>query len=138
AVAMLVSYEVPVILTLLVPVLLSGSMRMNDIVKDQRIWYFVAAPVAGLIFWTASLAEVGRTPFDLLEAESEIVAGYHIEYSGFAFAMFYAAEWAHGFTICALMATLFFGGWRGPLVDQVPTLGIVYFMLKTFIIYFFQ
>jgi NADH-quinone oxidoreductase subunit H len=138
AVAMLVSYEVPVILTLLVPVLLSGTMRMNEIVADQRIWYFVAAPIAGLIFWIASVAEVGRTPFDLLEAESEIVAGYHIEYSGFAFAMFYAAEWAHGFAICALMATLFFGGWRGPFVDQVPTLGVLYFLGKTFIIYFFQ
>lgn len=138
AVAMLVSYEVPVILTLLVPVLLSGTMRMNEIVADQRIWYFLAAPVAGLIFWTASVAEVGRTPFDLLEAESEIVAGYHIEYSGFAFAMFYAAEWAHGFAICALMAVLFFGGWRGPGVDQIPTLGVVYFLLKTFIIYFIQ
>ncbi len=138
AVAMLVSYEVPVILTLLVPVLLTGSMRMNEIVADQRIWYFLAAPLAGLIFWIASVAEVGRTPFDLLEAESEIVAGYHIEYSGFAFAMFYAAEWAHGFAICALMTTLFFGGWRGPGVDQFPTLGVLYFMAKTFIIYFFQ
>lgn len=138
AVAMLVSYEVPVILTLLVPVLLSGTMRMNEIVADQRIWYFAMAPLAGIIFWIASLAEVGRTPFDLLEAESEIVAGYHIEYSGFAFAMFYAAEWAHGFAICALMATLFFGGWRGPGVDQIPTLGVLYFLGKTFLIYFFQ
>ncbi len=138
AVAMLVSYEVPIILTLLIPVLLTGSMRMNSIVDAQRIWYFFGVPLAAIIFWIGSVAEVGRTPFDLLEAESEIVAGYHIEYSGFAFAMFYAAEWAHGFAICALMATLFFGGWRGPGVDQFPTLGAFYFITKTFLIYFFQ
>ncbi len=136
AVAMLVSYEVPVILTLLIPVLLSGTMQMNQIVEAQYVWFFFAAPVAGLIWFIGSTAEVGRTPFDLLEAESEIVAGYHIEYSGFAFAMFYAAEWAHAFTICALMATLFLGGWRGPGVEQFPTLGVFYFILKTYAVYF--
>ncbi len=138
AVAMLVSYEVPIILTLLIPVMLTGSMRMNDIVASQRIAYGFAMPLAALIFYIASLAEVGRTPFDLLEAESEIVAGYHVEYSGFAFAMFYAAEFAHAFTISALTATLFLGGWRGPGVEQYPTLGVIYFALKTFAIYFFN
>ncbi|HEC23755.1 MAG TPA: NADH-quinone oxidoreductase subunit NuoH [Chloroflexi bacterium] len=138
AVAMLVSYEVPLVLTLMIPVLLTGSMRMNEIVAAQRIAYLFMMPLAGAIFWIASVAEVGRQPFDVLEGESEIVAGYHIEYSGFAFAMFYAAEWAHGFAICALMAVLFLGGWRGPGVEQIPTLGIVYFLLKTFLLYFFQ
>jgi NADH-quinone oxidoreductase subunit H len=138
AVAMLVSYEVPIILTLLIPVMLTGSMRMNDIVASQRIAYGFAMPLAALIFYVASLAEVGRTPFDLLEAESEIVAGYHVEYSGFAFAMFYAAEFAHAFTISALTATLFLGGWRGPGAEQYPTLGVIYFALKTFAVYFFN
>src|SRR5574341_567469 len=136
AVAMLVSYEVPMILTLMVPVLLAGSMRMGEVVEFQRIWYIAAMPLAGLIFYISLTAEVGRSPFDLLEAESEIVAGYHIEYSGFAFAIFYAAEWAHAFTISALMAALFFGGWRGPLAEAYPTLGLIYFILKTFAIYF--
>ncbi len=136
AVAMLVSYEVPMILTLMVPVLLAGTMQMGQIVAEQHIWYFFSMPVAALIFYIAMTAEVGRSPFDLLEAESEIVAGYHIEYSGFAFAIFYAAEWAHAFTISALMAVLFFGGWRGPGAETYPTLGLVYFMVKTFAIYF--
>ena len=138
AVAMLVSYEVPLILTLLVPVLLSGSMRMNDIVQGQTVWYVFAVPVAALIFYIANVAEVGRSPFDLLEAESEIVAGFHIEYSGMAFAMFYLAEFMHAFTISALTATLFLGGWRGPGAEQIPTLGVVYFFIKTFAVYFFN
>src|SRR5574341_260341 len=129
AVAMLVSYEVPMILTLMVPVLLSGSMQMGKVVEFQRIWYIAAMPLAGLIFYISLTAEVGRSPFDLLEAESEIVAGYHIEYSGFAFAIFYAAEWAHAFTISALMAALFLGGWQGPGAEQYPTLGLIYFIL---------
>ncbi len=137
-VAMLVSYEVPMILMLLVPVMLAGSMRINDIVQAQNVWYIFAMPLAGLIFYTANHAEAGRAPFDLLEAELEIVAGYHIEYSGMAFAMFYLAEFLHAFTISALMATLFLGGWRGPFAEQVPTLGIVYFFIKTFLVYLFN
>ncbi|NDJ51860.1 MAG: NADH-quinone oxidoreductase subunit NuoH [Chloroflexi bacterium] len=138
AVAMLVSYEVPIILTLMVPVLLTGSMRMNEIVMAQNIWFIFMVPLAGIIFYISQVAEVGRQPFDLLEAESEIVAGYHIEYSGFAFAIFYAAEWAHGFAICALFVTLFLGGWQGPFVDQIPTLGFIYFLGKTFLVYIIQ
>lgn len=138
AVAMLVSYEVPLFLALMVPVMLTGSMSMQDIVEQQHIAYFFMMPLAGLAFWVALVAEVGRQPFDVLEAESEIVAGYNVEYGGFAFAMFYAAEWAHGFTICALMAVLYFGGWRGPFVEVVPTLGILYFGAKILLIYFFQ
>jgi NADH-quinone oxidoreductase subunit H len=136
AVAMLVSYEVPMILTLLIPVVLAGSMRVNDIVEGQSIWYFFAMPVGAIIFYIANHAESGRSPFDMLEAESELVAGFHIEYSGMAFAMFYLAEFLHAFTISALTATLFFGGWRGPFVEQIPWLGIIYFFIKTFLIYF--
>ncbi len=136
AVAMLVSYEVPLILMLLIPVLLAGSMRVNAIVEAQSIWYVFSMPLAALIFYIANHAEVARSPFDLLEAESEIVAGYHIEYSGMAFATFYLAEFLHAFTISALTATLFLGGWRGPFVDQVPTLGVVYFFIKSFAVYF--
>jgi NADH-quinone oxidoreductase subunit H len=138
AVAMLVSYEVPMILMLLVPVLLTGSMRMGEIAASQSIWYVFSMPLAAIIFLISMTAEIGRSPFDLLEAESEIVAGYQTEYSGFAFAMFYAAEWAHAFTMAALIATLFLGGWRGPGAEQYPTLGFVYLMLKTYAVYFFS
>ena len=82
------------------------------------------------------MAEVGRTPFDLLEAESEIVAGFHIEYSGMKFGMFFVAEFLHAFTVGALTAVLFLGGWRGPGAEQLPLLGVVYFMLKAFAGYF--
>jgi NADH-quinone oxidoreductase subunit H len=135
-VAQLVSYEVPMILSLLVPVLLARSMDLNGIVRAQTVWFIVAAPIAALIFFVSSVAEVGRTPFDLLEAESEIVAGFHIEYSGMKFGMFFVAEFLHAFTVGALTAILFLGGWHGPFAEQVPLLGVVYFMLKAFLGYF--
>jgi NADH-quinone oxidoreductase subunit H len=135
-VAQLVSYEVPMILALIVPVLLARSMAVNDIVHGQVIWYIVLSPIAALIFFISSLAEVGRTPFDLLEAESEIVAGYHIEYTGMKFGLFFLAEFLHAFTISSLMVALFLGGWRGPFVEQAPVLGLLYFMIKSFAVYF--
>jgi NADH-quinone oxidoreductase subunit H len=140
-VAQLVSYEVPMILALLVPVLLARSMRMNDIVTEQGVWFIVLAPLSALLFFVTSLAEIGRTPFDLLEAESEIVAGYHIEYSGMKWALFMLAEFLHAFTISALFAALFLGGWRGPGVGDlgnpgIPILGVVYFLIKSFLVYF--
>jgi NADH-quinone oxidoreductase subunit H len=135
-VAQLVSYEAPMILSLLVPVILARSMDMNGIVQAQPVWFIVAAPIAALIFFVSSVAEVGRTPFDLLEAESEIVAGFHIEYSGMKFGMFFVAEFLHAFTVGALTAVLFLGGWQGPFVQQVPLLGVIYFMFKAFVGYF--
>ena len=137
SVAQLVSYEVPLVLSLLIPILLAGTMSMNEIVEAQsQGWYVILAPIGMLVFFISSTAEIGRSPFDLLEADSEIVAGYNIEYSGMKFAMFFLGEWIHAFTICGLTATLFFGGWRGPWVDQVPALGVIYFLAKMFILYF--
>jgi NADH-quinone oxidoreductase subunit H len=141
-VAQLVSYEVPLILSLLVPVLLAAMegaahpMSMNEIVRAQTVWFIASAPIAALIFFATSVAEVGRTPFDLLEAESEIVAGFHIEYTGMKFGMFFVGEFLHAFTVGALTAILFLGGWRGPGAETYPLLGIVYFMLKSFAGYF--
>jgi NADH-quinone oxidoreductase subunit H len=136
-VALMVSYAVPMVLALLVPVLLAGSMDMEVIVGAQTPFPFILlAPVAALIFFVSSLAEVGRAPFDLLEAESEIVAGFHIEYSGLKFGMFFVAEFLHAFTISALTATLFLGGWQGPWAELYPFLGFVYFLLKTSLVYF--
>jgi NADH-quinone oxidoreductase subunit H len=134
-VAQMVSYEVPMIMTLLVPVILAGSMGVNQIVAAQSWWYILLVPVAALVFLISSIAEIGRAPFDLTEAESEIVAGFHIEYTGMKFGMFYAGELLHALTVGALFATFFLGGWRGPFADQVPILGVVYLFIKAFFIY---
>lgn len=136
-VAVMVSYAVPMVLALLVPVLLSGSMGMQAIVNAQTpVAFIFIAPIAAAIFFVSSVAEVGRAPFDLLEAESEIVAGFHIEYSGLKFGMFFVAEFLHAFTISALTATLFLGGWQGPWAEQYTFLGLLYFILKTSLVYF--
>jgi NADH-quinone oxidoreductase subunit H len=136
AVAQVVSYEVPMVLALLVPVLLGRSMGINSLVNAQSVWFIVLSPIAALIFFTSCMAETGRAPFDLLEAESELVAGYQTEYSGLKFGMFYVGEFLHAFTISALTATLFFGGWRGPWAEQIPLLGVVWFFIKSFLVYY--
>ncbi|MGA9399079.1 MAG: NADH-quinone oxidoreductase subunit NuoH [Anaerolineaceae bacterium] len=136
SIAQLLSYEVPLVIALLVPVMLSGSLSLNRIVHEQGVWYIALAPVAAFIFFIASIAEVGRSPFDLTEAESELVAGFNIEYSGLKFGMFYVADFLHAFTISLLFAVLFLGGWRGPYAEQYPLLGLLYFMLKAGVVYF--
>jgi NADH-quinone oxidoreductase subunit H len=136
-VAMMLSYAVPMIIALLVPTLLSGSMGMVEIVEAQDpVWFVFLAPVAALIFFISSIAEVGRAPFDLIEAESEIVAGFHIEYSGMTFGLFFVAEFLHAFTIAVLTVTLFFGGWQGPGASTYPILGFFYFIIKSSLVYF--
>ncbi|MGH2621693.1 MAG: NADH-quinone oxidoreductase subunit NuoH [Anaerolineales bacterium] len=136
-VAQMVSFAVPLIFSLLVPTLLAGSMGMAEIVEAQEgLWFIFLAPLAALIFFVSSIAEVGRAPFDLMEAESEIVAGFHIEYSGMAFGMFFVGEFVHAFTISALTAVIFLGGWRGPGAEAFPLLGLVYFLLKASIMFF--
>lgn len=136
SVAMLISYEIPMVVSLMVPVLIAGSMKLSVIVEAQQPWWFiVVAPTAALIFLISSMAEIGKAPFDLLEAESELVAGYHTEYSGMKFGMFYVAEFLHQFTVGALITIFFLGGWGGPLAERWPILGIVYFYGKSFFIY---
>jgi len=136
-VAQLISYEVPLVLSALVPVMLAGTLSVNGIVQAQEsVWFIVAAPAAALIFFIASIAEIGRSPFDLIEAESELVAGYNIEYSGLKFGMFFVAEFLHAFTVSMIFATVFLGGWQGPGAAEIPVLGFVYLMLKTFVVYF--
>jgi NADH-quinone oxidoreductase subunit H len=135
-VAALVSYEVPMILSLLVPVMIVGSMSMQDIVRGQiGMWFIFSAPLAALIFYISNLAETGRAPFDLIEAESELVAGYNIEYSGMKFGLFMANEFIHAFTSNLLLAVLFFGGWSGPLAEEIPLLGFVWLLVKTGVVY---
>ena len=135
SVAMLISYEIPMVVALLVPVLLAHSMKLSDIVEAQEPWFIFVAPLAALIFSISSMAEIGKAPFDLLEAESELVAGYHTEYSGMKFGMFYVAEFLHQFTVGALIAIFFLGGWSGPMAARWPILGVIYFYGKSLFIY---
>jgi NADH-quinone oxidoreductase subunit H len=134
-VAVMISYEIPMVVALLIPTILSGTMGINEIVQAQETWYIVLAPLAFLLFLISATAELGRAPFDLTEAESELVAGHHIEYSGMKFGLFYASELLHTFTFGGLIAALFFGGWRGPWVEQVPLLGLLWFLIKATIGY---
>ncbi len=134
-VAQMVSYEVPMVISLMVPVILARSMGLKDIVDLQNVWFILIAPLAALIFLIANIAELGRTPFDLIEAESEIVAGFHIEYTGMKFGLFYAGELLHALTVGAIFSTLFLGGWRGPAAETYPILGVVYFSAKSFFMY---
>lgn len=135
AVAVSVAYEVPMVITLLVPVILARSMALGQIVAQQQYWYIVASPLAALIFLISALAELGRSPFDLVEAESEIVAGYNIEYSGMKFGLFYAGELLHALTMGALFATFFLGGWSGPGAQAIPILGTLWLFFKAFFMY---
>lgn len=138
-IALIVSYEVPMVLALLIPVLLTGSMSMQEItVAQSGMWYVFMSPLAAIIFFIANLAETGRAPYDLIEAESELIAGYNIEYSGFKFGMFMAGEFMHVFTVAVLTAVLFLGGWWGPGVEQVPALGFLYLGLKSAVVYLFM
>jgi len=137
AVAQLVSYEIPMVLTLLIPTMLAGSMGVTAIVEAQKdLWFIAAAPLAAAVFLISSVAENGRAPFDLMEGESEIVAGFNIEYGGLAFGMFYVGEFLHAFTVGVLFSTLFLGGWRGPGAEAYPLLGLVYFFAKALAVWF--
>jgi len=134
AAAQLISYEVPEVLSVLPIVLLAGTMSLWGISAAQEGTWFILAPVVGplgfALFFTAGLAELNRSPFDLPEAESEIIAGFHMEYSGMRFALFFLAEYANSFSVSALAATLFFGGWQGWLLP-----GYVWFFVKTYLLF---
>ena len=129
--AQMISYELAMGMSILAVVLTAGTLHVEKIVEAQRgIWYIFIQPVAFIIYLITTMAEVNRAPFDLPEAEQELTAGYHTEYSGMKFALFFAAEYIKMIAVVALGATLFMGGWHGPFVDQVPWLGPLYFFLK--------
>ena len=131
SVAVLISYEVPVVLSLLGVVMIVGSMSLSSIVEFQSVPFIVVQPLAFFVFLAGMSAELNRTPFDLAEAESEIIAGYHTEYSGIKFALIQAAEFGGVLVVSALIATLFLGGWAGRWEDY---LGWAWFMGKTLLI----
>ena len=150
-VAQLLSYEIPLVLAILTVVLLTGSMRFGQIVELQSLhifgfnlglgWLGIVMPGALIVFFVSSLAEAELTPFDLLEAESELIAGFHIEYSGMKFAMFFLAQFLNAWILGAVAVTLFLGGWQGPGVGLPvigPILGLGYFMIKVYGIYVLQ
>jgi NADH-quinone oxidoreductase subunit H len=136
SVAQLLSYEVPMVLSIAAVTLVVGSMRMGDVVRAQVLPFLLIMPATFVVYLLSGIAETGRSPFDLLEAESEIVAGYFVEYSVLKFGWFYIAEYGNLFAISAITTTLFLGGWRGPGVSAVPALGPFYFIAKTVAVIF--
>jgi len=144
--AQLVSYEVPMTLVVLVPVLMAGSLKLSEIVENQGEWFwqwhvfqmFPLGLVAFVLYFVCALAETNQTPFDLPEAESELVAGYHVEYSGMKFALFFLAEFGNTVAISAIATHLFLGGWKAPF-PFLPDTGIwsaFWFFLKVSAIVF--
>ena len=143
--AQMISYEIALGLSFVGVILLAGSARMTEIVTAQKsLWFVLLQPVGTAIFLIATLAEVNRAPFDMPEAEQELTAGYHTEYSGMKFALLFMAEYDKMIAICSIGATLFFGGYRefwflsntALSVDKTPWLGPVYMFLKLFILLF--
>jgi NADH-quinone oxidoreductase subunit H len=130
AVAQLIGYEIPQLLSVLTVVMVAGSLSMQDIVGAQGIIFLVVLPLPALVFLLAGMAEINARPFDLLEAESELVAGYQVEYSGIKWGMFYLSEFINTVVVAAIFTTLFLGGWRGPWVEQAPILAPIWFLLK--------
>lgn len=128
AAAQMLSYEVFMGMSLMGVVVLAGSLNLSEIVEAQRrLWFFVPQFLGLIVFFIAGLAETHRLPFDLPEAESELVAGYHSEYSGMKFGMFFAGEYVAITLISAIIVTMYFGGWLGPILPPV-----LWFAIKTF------
>ena len=140
--AQLISYEVAVTLTLVSVILMAGSLSMVSIVRAQEsghVWYAFAQPLAFAIFFIGGLAETNRAPFDMPEAEQELTGGFHTEYSGMRFALFFLAEYANMIVVSSVATTLFLGGWLRPFpnvaalgfLDLVPSW--MWFLIKSFV-----
>lgn len=140
--AQMISYELSAGIAIISVFMLSGTLSLNKIVLLQSgmggfDWYIFKQPLAAFLFFICALAEINRTPFDLAEAETELVSGFCTEYSSMKYAMFFMAEYANMVTVCALTATLFLGGWNGPLAVAIPLLGPIYFIAKVYLLMFF-
>lgn len=138
--AQMISYEVPLVMSVVGVSMMAGSLNLRDIVEHQTgyfwHWNFIPQILGFAVFVVAAVSELNRTPFDLPEAESELVAGYHVEYSGFRFAFFMLAEYVYMYAIACLGTILFLGGWNPPIpqLDFIP--GLVWFALKFALIVF--
>ncbi len=132
-VAAVVSYEIPVVLSIVGVILLAGSLSLQQIVMAQDIPFILLQPLGFLLFFIGSLAEINRAPFDLMEADSEIVAGFNTEYSGMKWGLLFLAEYGEALAISAIVTTLFLGGWRGPLLPDwlwfLVKVGVVFFVI---------
>ena len=133
--AQMISYELSLGLSLIGVVLISGTLDIYNIVEQQSGWYgmnwnILYQPLGFVIYLISAIAETNRVPFDLPEAETELVAGFHTEYSSIKFLLFFNAEYINMITVSMLATTLFLGGWNGPFVDQFPILGVFYFAIK--------
>lgn len=131
AAAMDVSYEIPLLISAVAVMLMAGSAGTRGIVENQTVWYALLQPLGLFVALVTMIGKIGVLPFDLPEAESELVAGYVTEYSGMRFAFFFLTQFANVFFIAALTVTLYFGGWQGPFLP-----GIVWFALKTAVLIF--
>ena len=129
-IAALVSYELPLMLSTIGIVIITGSLSLNQIVVSQNIPFILLQPLGFLLFFIGGCAEINRSPFDLLEADSELVAGHHTEYSGMKFAMFYLVEYAEALALSALIATFFLSGWKGPLLPP-----LIWLLVKVFAVF---
>lgn len=133
--AQMISYELALGLAFVGPILISGSMRLMDIVQAQTsIPFLIIQPLAAVIYMIAVIAEVNRAPFDMPEAEQELTAGYHTEYSGMKFALFFMAEYIKMIAVSTIGATIFLGGYLGPFLDVAPWLGPIYLTGKVAIL----
>ena len=140
--AQMISYELSAGLAIVSVFMLSQTLSLNEIVNLQSgfngfDWYIFKQPLAAFVFFVCTLAEINRVPFDLPEAETELVSGFCTEYSSMKYAMFFMAEYANMVTVCALTTTLFLGGWNGPLATTIPLLGPLYFVAKVYLLMFF-
>lgn len=139
--AQMISYEVPLVISVIGVIMMTGSLNLHTIVDHQTggfwHWNFIPQILGFIIFVIAGVSELNRTPFDLPEAESELVAGYHVEYSGFRFAFFMLSEYVYVFVIASLTSLIFLGGWHAPFpfLDFIP--GIIWFLLKFSTVVFF-
>ena len=132
SVAQNIAYEIPLLITLMSIILMVGSFSLVDIVAAQgKVWFVLIQPVAFILYLTCATAETNRAPFDLPEAESELVAGFHTEYSGMRFALFFLAEYTNMFIVAAIATVFFLGGWHGPILP-----GIAWFFIKVYFVIF--
>lgn len=132
AVAQNVAYEIPLLLSTMSVIIMTNSFKMSEITAAQSsVWFIFYQPVAAVIFFISTTAETNRAPFDLVEAESELVSGFHTEYTGMRFALFFLAEYTNMFIAASMGAVLFFGGWHGPFFP-----GLIWFVVKVYILIF--